>query len=337
MKKTLLYALILLPLAASCAKVKTSGTNDAAKAYFDAWAIRNGCDSWSQSPLGSWIIEDKEGSGAQVQEDTALSPFIYVEYSTYTLEGGLTAGTGAQTAKQLGVYQENGYYGPSIWRRGENTLYAGVDEAVTGMKVGGRRKFAMPGWLATYQRYTSVSKYLSEVTGSSVIYDVELKEIITSIHQWEADSVWHYVHRRWPEKEFTDSVVTGMYYIRKKAPINSVAFTADSTYYINYVGRCLDGRVFDTNIRDTAMYYGIWSSTRSYAPSGVKWASKEADLKLGGSTVISGFSKMLWQMGRYEAGTAVFRSALGYSSTGSGTAIPPYSPLRFDVEFVDNN
>ena len=37
----------------------------------------------------------------------------------------------------------------------------------------------------------------------------------------------------------------------------------------------------------------------------------------------------------HEKGTAVFYSGVGYGSSGSGSTIPAYAPLRFDIEIVD--
>jgi FKBP-type peptidyl-prolyl cis-trans isomerase len=53
------------------------------------------------------------------------------------------------------------------------------------------------------------------------------------------------------------------------------------------------------------------------------------------SSVIDGFAYMIWRMGAYEEGTGIFYSKLGYSYSGSGSSIPAYSPLRFDIEVVD--
>ena len=53
------------------------------------------------------------------------------------------------------------------------------------------------------------------------------------------------------------------------------------------------------------------------------------------SSVIDGFSYMLWRMGPFEAGTGIFLSRLGYAASGSGSSIPAYSPLRFDIEVVE--
>jgi FKBP-type peptidyl-prolyl cis-trans isomerase len=39
-------------------------------------------------------------------------------------------------------------------------------------------------------------------------------------------------------------------------------------------------------------------------------------------------------MGAFEKGIAVFTSPYGYSNSGSGSSIPGYSPLVFELEVV---
>ena len=40
-------------------------------------------------------------------------------------------------------------------------------------------------------------------------------------------------------------------------------------------------------------------------------------------------------MKSHEKGVGIFYSALGYGSSGSGNAIPGFSPLMFEIEVVD--
>ena len=52
------------------------------------------------------------------------------------------------------------------------------------------------------------------------------------------------------------------------------------------------------------------------------------------SSMINGFALTLWQMRSMEKGVGVFYSPMGYSYNGSGSSIPPYSPLVFEIEIV---
>lgn len=333
MKKIAIYLFAAMLLSFACAKSPVTSPNDAAKAYFDAWVEINNDGSWQTTPLGVYIMEDEPGTGAEVLTDTTGNHYLWVDYYSTTLKGSLTQYTYEWAFRQMNTYAEYYYYGPRVWQRGENTMYAGIEDALIGMKEGGRRKFAVPAWLGVYARHSGVQAYLDAASGTAAIYDVKLAKIIPELHDWEADSVWHTVHRLFPEKAYKDSIVTGMYYIRTKAPSSEGDMPTDTTVYINYIGRCLDGRVFDTNIRDTAVFYGVWNASRTYGPISIKWAEKVEDLKMdGSSSLIRGFAEILKQMHPDEAGTGMFCSSRGYGSSGSGSAIPPFSPLRFDIE-----
>jgi FKBP-type peptidyl-prolyl cis-trans isomerase FklB len=128
----------------------------------------------------------------------------------------------------------------------------------------------------------------------------------------------------------------GCYYKQLIAPVDTSSFPNDTTIYINYTGRLLNGQVFDTTIEKVAKDNNIYSATRTYEPTTVRWAEKYEDLTLGSdnSSVISGFALTLWQMRAMEKGIGVFYSPLGYSYNGSGSSIPPYSPLIFEIEVV---
>ena len=52
------------------------------------------------------------------------------------------------------------------------------------------------------------------------------------------------------------------------------------------------------------------------------------------SSMISGFAKTLWDMKAMEKGVGVFYSILGYGYSGSGSSIPAYAPLVFEIELV---
>ena len=76
----------------------------------------------------------------------------------------------------------------------------------------------------------------------------------------------------------------------------------------------------------------------------IVWGEEYEDLRMKsssdsssdeGSQMIDGFSYALWNMRSMEKGTALFTSGLGYSSSGSGSKLPGYCPLRFDIEMVE--
>ena len=349
MKKTISYLMCLLVLGA-CARTVETGTNDAAKRYFDAWIYVNHPDL-TPTELGAYVLSDIQGTGDEIGES---DKYVRLNYTLSSLDGNISSTSRPELAKQLGTWSESSWCGPVVWTLGEGYLSAGLDEMLSTMREGGRRKTVIPGWLMTTARYDTAQEYLDNVSGTSAIYDIELLEAIEDIDKWEIDSLGRFFALNYPSVTVSDSLKYGFYYVQTKAPVvessgeesedgddreeSDAGFPADTTIYVNYTGRLLNGRVFDTTVADTAKMYGIYSSSKTYSPISVQYDYDDytgITITSDKSSVIDGFSYMLWRMGPFEAGTGVFISSLGYSSSGSGSSIPAYSPLRFDIEVVE--
>lgn len=337
-------ALLAAMCVAGCAKSPSSTYGATAKEYFDAW-IRVHYPDLEPTPLGAYVIEETEGDGELVG-DYEKSTFVFVNYVISDLEGEISSYTREDVAKQLGTYDRADYYGPVVWNRSFDALLAGVDEAVRDMRIGGTKKTVIPSWLFTSMRYDKPQDYIDNVTtGENRIYDIEVTGTTQDIDKWESDSLLRYVAENYPEVAPEDTLKEGLYYIRTGEPVDTAAFSPDTTIYINYIARRLDGQVFDTNVRDTAKRYGIYDSSASYEPVPITWGDDYEDLRMytssdtsdssSGSSMIDGFSYILWNMRSMEKGTGLFVSSLGYSSSGSGTRVPGYCPLRFDIELVE--
>ena len=95
--------------------------------------------------------------------------------------------------------------------------------------------------------------------------------------------------------------------------------------------------MFDTTIERVAKDNGLYDAGKTYGPVSVKWGENYTDLTLGSgeSSVITGFALTLWQMKAMESGIGIFYSPLGYSYSGSEPSIPPYAPLIFEIEIVE--
>ncbi len=322
---------------AGCAKQAVIGPNDANKRYFDAWMQLNHPDAQPVG-FGIYILEDEPGTGVEVKKDG----YVRLDYVTTSLEGNISAYTDAETAKQLGTYNETYYYGPKFMTTAEGTVPAGLWNALEGMKTGGHRKVIIPSWLMSYKVYETAQEYIdTESDTETTIYDFTVRDFTTDIIEWEAGEIGKYFAQHtdvFGNMTAADSLkgYKGFYYKTITPPTDTVSFKKDSTIYINYTGKLLDGTVFDTTIERLAKDSGIWSSTRDYAPVSIKWGEKYTDITMGssGSSVISGFALTLWQMRKLEKGVGVFTSGYGYGVSGSGENIPPYAPLVFEIEIV---
>lgn len=337
MKKIFKTAAILaITLSAiCCAKVTKEGENDANKRYFDAWMSLNH-PGLQPTGLGIYVLEEEEGNGAVITEDN----YVYASYTVTDLNGNISSYTEKETAKQLGEYNQANYYGPKVLTTFESTIPAGVGNALIGMKVGGRKKIIIPGWLMTYNTYDTPEDYLeSASTGTNCIYDIKVTDVALDISKHEIRQMAQYFSDNgdiFGNFTSADSLQYGFYYKQLQAPVDTTSFPSDTTIYINYTGKLLNGLVFDTTIEKVAKDSGIYSESRTYEPTSISWGESYDKLTMGtsSSSVISGFGLTLWQMRAFEKGIGVFYSPLGYSYNGSGNSIPAYSPLVFEIEIV---
>jgi len=97
------------------------------------------------------------------------------------------------------------------------------------------------------------------------------------------------------------------------------------TLLVNYVGRTLDDKIFDTSIETIAKGAGIAQEGRPYEPF---------QFIVGSGGVIPGWDEGLLLVNEGAKARFVIPSALGYGSQGAGDNIKPYSTLVFDIELV---
>ncbi len=330
--KTAAYAILAIATI-GCARHVSVGPNDANKRYFDAWLEVNH-PGIKPSGLGIYVLEEEEGTGASILKDG----YVYADYVITDLEGNIINYTDKETAKQLGEYDTTFYYGPKVLTTIENTIQAGLADAIVGMKEGGRKKVIIPSWLMTFNTYDSPEEYLANSsTSDNTIYDITVRTFTDSINKYEIGLIEKYIEDN-PhifDKRMTNDTL-GFYYQPISGEDSKEKFASDTTIYINYTGRLLDGRVFDTTNEKIAKDNGLYSPSRSYKPMQINWGEKFSDITMTSdeSSTIEGFALTLWQMHPMEKGIGIFYSPLGYGYSGSGYTIPGYSPLIFEIEIV---
>jgi FKBP-type peptidyl-prolyl cis-trans isomerase len=88
--------------------------------------------------------------------------------------------------------------------------------------------------------------------------------------------------------------------------------TAGKTCVMNYTGKLLDGKVFDSSE-----------------------GKKPFEFALGKQQVIPGWDEAVGMMSKGGKAKIVLPSSLAYGENGAGEMILPYTPLVFDVELID--
>ena len=337
MKRQLIYAAAALILA-GCAKESESLTPTLEKQAFDAWVETHKADSWTQTKLGSWIIESTEGDSSQPLGSYESAPFVRLEYTITNLKGTISSSSREDVAIQLGTWSNLDWYGPVVSYRAYS-IYAGLDEILNDMNIGGTCRFAVPGWLLSTETYSTGEQYNKNVTGnSSAIYDIKVVEAFDDITEWETQVIRDLVGGD-EEMAKLDTLEEGIYYKCIKPSDNpDTTYSDGASLYVNYVcRRALDYQAVDSNIEDTCRVIRTYVKGNTYEPILVNYDEDYTSMTMTdeSSDMIDGFARAIQAMGPHEKGIVYMISAYGYSSTGSDNQIPAYCPLVFELEMTD--
>ncbi|MQY78083.1 MAG: hypothetical protein GH151_02640 [Bacteroidetes bacterium] len=110
---------------------------------------------------------------------------------------------------------------------------------------------------------------------------------------------------------------SGLYYIEEEEGTGIQPVEGD-TCIVNYIAQTIYGRVFETNIEDTASYYGIYQYNFPYTP---------VEIVLGAENVMEGWSEGLSYM--KEGGKATL--IIPYKLTFEGN----YNTLVYYIELLE--
>src|SRR5574344_214430 len=335
-KTVLMLALGLLAFC-SCAKDEDESSRSIQERILNSY-IKVNYPNATKLPSGLTILEEKEGTGTTALKDDMV---CYVHYNTYSLEGTCLSTTDSALARHLGTYDASVYYGPTFFNIGTGQTAMGLEEMYKRMKKGGYLKAIVPPWLTSYSTSYSGSTSSTQESSVNVIYEVTMGDVISDLEKFQKDSLESYSNKYFGG---LDSTAYGFYfknYTHPKGLADADTIAASTNVNVWYIGRLLDGYVFDTNIEDTAKKYGIYSADDTYTALSVEIQAKYTDMSTSTSStsssdgsVVSGFARALKSMTILDHATAFFSSSYGYGSTSSmssGKGVPEYSMLRFDI------
>ncbi len=296
----------------SCAQEIDESPEEIQKRILEAYISQNYPDV-EPSASGLYVVDSIPGTGDRPAEDT----YVSVDYTITYLNGDYYDYTSDSIAKQLGTYTPTGYYRPVIWSMED--LAPGVQELLLQMKEGGSIKAIVPAVLLDEESGDEI--YDSE--GSIKIYEITLHDVIADIKAHQIAELQKYA-----KNLGIDSTSYGFYFKKlEENPTDTVE--GGKNAYVRYIGRYLDGRVFDTNVADTAKKYRIYDSSNKYAALEYKH-NEEEDLAISENSLVEGFTKALWRMNYSEHAITFFYYELGYGTKKSGK-IPGYTPLFFEI------
>ncbi len=119
----------------------------------------------------------------------------------------------------------------------------------------------------------------------------------------------------------TDS---GLYYVISQKGTGAVAAKND-TVVVNYTGKLVNGKVFETTIKENAIKADLPASERPYVP---------VRIPIGQHRVMQGWDLGLLLFNKGTKATLIIPSSLAYGEKGN-ELVGPFTPLVFDIEVVD--
>ena len=280
--------------------------------------------------------QSTEGIHYQVLTENAsgVSPepgqVVDLYYRLEELEGGLVDERQAASGDEPVTYTFE-FTNPNAFHL---TLPVSLDDIVGLMRVGEEYEFYLPSG-AAYLDFGLSDRLPPQ---SIVRFRIEVAAVRTPAEQRAAEDARLKTYLADQNLSGADSLSSGVYYVRTQEGEGDVV-SQGARVQVRYTGLLLDGTVFDSNLA----------------------AGRDPfEVVIGESESIEGFARGIEQMRLGEQGTIVMPSHTAYRDGivaipydfidllldqeilnprvyGFARSIPPFSPLRFDVEVVAVN
>jgi len=123
-----------------------------------------------------------------------------------------------------------------------------------------------------------------------------------------------------------EPTANGMYFISRKKGSGEQA-AAGKKVKVNYEGRLINGKYFDTSVEEVAKAQGLYDERRTYQPF---------EFTLGQGEVIPGWDEGIAMMKEGGKATLIIPSKLAYGANPRpGGVIKPFNTLIFEVELIE--
>ncbi|MCD7963509.1 MAG: FKBP-type peptidyl-prolyl cis-trans isomerase [Rikenellaceae bacterium] len=338
MKKyfSIVLLIIFSSLLFSCAKEKSEDNSEQKLEAFKAWMQKYHPDvpEFYEGVYVEWLEYGAE------ENKLYDGYWIKINYTGKLLDQSVYVTRNKELAKKLGIFSTSNYYAPEYLPYYPSTLdpenYPSTAnmtwaqaEVLRHMNEGDSVRiytYADEGYRYGYSLLTGYAVTTASVTwSSSVITEMKLSEIIPDPFIHERNQLEDFVVN-YMEMELDDYLEEGLYMKKTKELPDADMVSEDAFVSIYYTGRLLDGFLFDTNDKYAALENGTYDSSGEYGYFEF-YPNQDAD-------VIEGMLTAVLNMRYGEKATVAFLSKFGYGESGGGAAIPPYSPLWFDIHVL---
>lgn len=327
MKRLILFAVsaAALVLQASCARTVSDPRNYSTDRRLDAWIMENYAGI-EKDTSGAYILELEQGSGREIGD----SSYIFTKYVRKNLDQAVYSTNLLELLHKMGRVEKTTYTGPRIWRVGKGMLPTGLESVIRRVREGGRIKVVLPVEKSAVASVTYNAFNSTET--DNMIYEIEVERVLDDIKAYEDSLLRDYSKKYYGGQ---DSVFDAFYWIREGFRADADTIADEQVLGIRYIGRRLDGQVFDTNIKDSAAMYRLTdTSTDTLA---FTYYRDSARMCSTNSRYIPAFSLAINRMRHFDTITVFFSSYYGYGASGSGVTIPEYSPMCFKIFIQEVN
>jgi FKBP-type peptidyl-prolyl cis-trans isomerase FkpA len=187
--------------------------------------------------------------------------------------------------------------------------------------------------------------------GKYLTYDIKIEKVIAKgklSEQVFEGRVNEYIKSLTPQLEKAEAAKIQKYIAHENLKVTQTPDSLDyvitqqgtgpkpavgDTAVVSYTGRLLNGKIFDSSIKDTVgkalkLPNPILQANpmRKYTP---------IHIPVGEKRVIAGWDEGLLLMNKGSKAIFIVPSKLGFGERGAGNVIPPFAPIAFEVELVD--
>lgn len=330
----------------SCAKSDEGYGDITLGESLDAWVQKYRPDMKDYRVADGLYIKIIDGGGTETYTPVD-SNYVDITFTSRQLNGTCFMTTDPERARDEGTYSPRAHYVPlrvclGLYFESYYGISTAQYAALVQMKQGDSVEI-ISGPRFAYGGLNVDSVYLG-FEGSGAYTHGEIFSVSMKLHEifTQLETTMSYRLEEYAEKEMgiaeKDSIHYGIYL--KKHPDktfpNNDTIPGDSIVRINYIGRFLDGFVFDTNIESVAKEHRIYDATRTYGPYNIGFTY--ADTTMLGNRSVDAFKYALRKMRVGEAATVATISKWAYGVNGlyrlDNTIIPSDAPLVYDIEII---
>jgi FKBP-type peptidyl-prolyl cis-trans isomerase FkpA len=268
------------------------------------------------------IRVDKSGPTVKVGDFISLNLILKTEGDSVL---GSTYELGRPVPQLMQKEQHKGDISTGIMLLSEGdsaTIKLSIDSM---FKKGAPRPPGIKGKYLVYE--IKVEKVIPKGNLSDVVFQGRISEYFKqqadAIKKLEPAKIKKFVEDK---KLKTTTTTSGLQYVITKPGVGANAAPGD-TAVVNYTGKLLTGKFFDSSIKEEAL--------KSKLPMDPRRTYEPIKVVIGEGKVIKGWEEGLTLLNKGAKATLVIPSELGWGEQGYPPAITPFTPVTFEVEMVN--